>query len=91
MGYENQTEDSERFDEELYTTRLEEAYDVFDEKYIKWLLLKHPDKVHKDWPEKMPTSTKQSSSQVILNYRSVYDALKRKSTKSKPVVVGLTQ
>ena len=28
-------EDSERFDEELYATRLEEGYDIFDEKYIK--------------------------------------------------------
>ena len=84
-------EDNERFDEELYTTRLEEAYDIFDEKYVKWLSLKHPDKVHNDWLEKMPTSSKQSSSQVILNYSSVYEALNRKRKNPRPVVVGPTQ
>ena len=36
---------TEEFDEELYTRRLEEGYDIFDEKYVRWLLLKHPDKV----------------------------------------------
>lgn len=72
LGYENQMEDSERFDEELYTTRLEEGYDIFDEKDVKWLLLKHPDKVYKNWLEKIPTSSKQSSSQVNFNYSSSY-------------------
>ena len=83
-------EDSERFDEELYATRLEEGYDIFDEKYVKWLLLKHPDKVHKDWLEKMPISSKQSSSRVIFNYSSVYGALNRKRKKPRPVVASRT-
>ena len=87
----NHMEDSEQFDEELYTKRLEEEYDVFDEKYVRWLLLNHPDKVHKDWLEKMPTSSKQSSTQVILNYSSVYEAVNRKRKNPRPVVVGLTQ
>ena len=84
-------EDDERFDEELYTTRLEEAYDIFDEKYVKWLSLKHPDKVNNDWLEKMPTSSKQSSSQVILNNSSVHEAVNRKRKNPRPVVVGPTQ
>ena len=78
---------SEPFDEELYKRRLEEGYDVFDEKYVRWLLLKHPDKVKSDWLEKMPTSSKQSS-QVILKYSSVYEALNRKRKNPRPVVVG---
>ena len=52
-------DESEPFDEELYKTRLEEGYDIFDEKYVRWLLLKHPDKVKSDWLEKTPTSSKQ--------------------------------
>ena len=53
------TSQDEPFDEELYTRRLEEGYDIFDEKYVRWLLLKHLDKVHSDWLEKMPSSSKQ--------------------------------
>ena len=82
-------DESEPFDEELYKRRLEEGYDVFDEKYVRWLLLKHPDKVKSDWLEKMPTSSKQSS-QVILKYSSVYEALNRKRKNPRPVVVGYT-
>ena len=67
----------EQFDEELYTRRLEEGYDIFAEKYVRWLLLKHPDKVHSYWLEKMPSSSKQLF-KVILNYSSVYEALNRK-------------
>ena len=47
---------SEEFNEEV---QLEEGYDIFEEKYVRWFLLKHPDKVHSDWLEKMPTSSKQ--------------------------------
>ena len=49
----------EEFDEELYAKRLEEEYDLFDQKYIRWLLLHHPDKVPSDWLQKVPTSSKQ--------------------------------
>ena len=55
----NQMKDSEQFDEELYTKRLEEGYDIFDEKYVRWLLLHRPDKVPGDWLQKVPTSSKQ--------------------------------
>ena len=51
-------EDSEQFDEELYTKKLEEGYNIFDEKYVRWLLLHHPDKVPGDWLQKVPTSSK---------------------------------
>ena len=50
---------TEEFDEELYTRRLEEGYDIFGEKYVRWLLLNHPDKVCSDWLEKVSTSPKQ--------------------------------
>ena len=70
----------------MYTRRLEEGYDIFDQKYVRWLLLKHPDKVHSDWLEKIPSSSKQSS-KVILNYSSVYEALNIEK-KSKAMVVG---
>ena len=87
MREEATVDESEPFDEELYKRRLEEGYDIFDEKYVRWLLLKHPDKVKSDWLEKMPTSFKQSS-QVILKYSSVYEALNRKRKNPRPVVVG---
>ena len=80
------TDQDEQFDEELYTRRLEEGYNIFDEKYVRWLLLKHPDKVHSDWLEKMPSSSKQPS-KVILNHNSVYEALHRKRKNPRPVVV----
>ena len=51
--------DSEQFDEELYRKRLEEGYDIFDENYVRWLLLKHPKEVRSEWLDKMPTSSKQ--------------------------------
>ena len=83
----DKTNPDEQFDEELYTKRLEEGYDIFDEKYVRWLLLKHPDKVHSDWLENMPSSSKQSSN-VILNYSNVYEALNRKRKHQRPVVLG---
>ena len=38
---------------------MEEGYDIFDEKYVRWLLLKYPDKVPSDWLQKVPTSSRQ--------------------------------
>lgn len=84
---ENTLDNNEPFNEELYTRRLEEGYDIFDEKYVRWLLLKHPDKVRSNWLENMPSSSKQSS-QVILNYSSVYEAINRKRKNPRPVVIG---
>ena len=55
----DKTNPDEQFDEELYTKRLEEGYDIFDEKYVRWLLLKHPEKVRSDWLENMPSSSQQ--------------------------------
>ena len=38
---------------------MEEGYNTFDEKYVRWLLLRYPDKVPSDWLQKVPTSSKQ--------------------------------
>ena len=49
---------TKEFDEELYTRRLEEGYDIYDENYVRQLFLKHPNEVCSDWLDKTPTSSK---------------------------------
>jgi len=48
-------DEPKQFDEELYTRYLEEGYNIYDEKYVRWLLLKHPNEVCSDWLDKTPS------------------------------------
>ena len=50
-------DEHEQFDE-FYTRRLEEGYNNYNEKYVRWLILKHPNEVCSDWLDKTPTSSK---------------------------------
>ena len=36
-------------DEVLFKRRLEEGYDLYDERYTRWLLIHHPEAVKHDW------------------------------------------
>ena len=41
----NGGKDTGQFNEDLYTKRYEEGYDIYDESYVRWLKLHHPDDV----------------------------------------------
>ena len=45
----NGGKDTGQFNEDLYTKRHEEGYDIYDESYVRWLKLHHPDDVKCDW------------------------------------------
>lgn len=40
---------SATYNEALYEKRWEEGYDLYDESYVRWLKLYHPDDVRSDW------------------------------------------
>ena len=50
--------DQDQFDEGLYKRRYEEGYDIYDESYVRWLKLHHPDDIKSDWLSKLEASQK---------------------------------
>ena len=45
---------------DVYKKRYEEGYDIYDEPYVRWLLVNHPDDVRNDWMKKLKDSQKGS-------------------------------
>ena len=43
---------------DVYKKRYEEGYDIFDEPYVRWLVINHPDDVRNDWMKKLKDSEK---------------------------------
>ena len=65
--------------EDLFQRRYEEGYDIYNENYVRWLMVHHPDDVKSEWLTKTATTSKsferdQSSekSQVVLSSNNVY-------------------
>ena len=46
--------------EQLYQKRFKEGYDIYDEEYVKWLMVNHPNDVPSQW------LTEASSSSMML-------------------------
>ena len=70
--------------EDLFQRRYEEGYDIYDENYVRWLMVHHPDDVKSEWLTKTATTSEsfepdQSSekSQVVLSSNNVNGALNR--------------
>ena len=85
------------FDEILFKRRYEEDYDLFDEPYIRWLLLHHPEAVKREWLDKVSSSSKifcssgqkavekeQQTNEITLNYDRVYGAMNKQ--RKRPIV-----
>ena len=66
----------------MYHKRFEEGYDIYDEEYVKWLMIDHPNNVPSEWltgvssSSKMPATTSASepdkptkSDKIVLNPR----------------------
>ena len=79
--------------EQLYQKWFEEGYDIYDEEYVKWLMAKHPNNVPSEWLTEASTSSMVPATtiasqpdkstkfdKIVLNYSSVYEALKKKIT-----------
>lgn len=49
---------TDHFNEDLYKKRWEEGYDLYDELYVRWLKLHHPDDVRSDWLLQLEASHK---------------------------------
>ena len=60
----DQNEEQFEFDEDLYKRRHEEGYDIYDESYVRWLKLYHPDDIKKDWLSRLEASQKSSTNDV---------------------------
>ena len=43
---------------DIYKKRFEEGYDMYDEPYVIWLIVNHPDDVRNDWMKKLKDSQK---------------------------------
>ena len=82
--------------EQLYQKRFEEGYDIYDEEYVKWMMINHPNDVPSEWltevssSSKMPATTTASqpdkstkSDKIVLNYSSIYEALNRPRKRSR--------
>ena len=41
---------------DVYKKKHEERYDIYDEPYVRWLVIKHPDDVRNDWMGKLKGS-----------------------------------
>ena len=75
----SKTVESHSGNEDLFQRRYEEGYDIYDENYVRWLMVHHPDDVKSEWLTKTATTSKsfepdQSSekSQVVLSSNNVY-------------------
>ena len=68
--------------EQLYQKRFEEGYDIYDQEYVKWLMINHPNDIPNEWlsepfsSSKMPATTSASqldkstkSDKIVLNQR----------------------
>ena len=82
--------------EQLYQKRFEEGYDIYDEEYVKWLMVNHPNDVPSEWLTEVSTSSmvpanttasqpdkSTKSDKIILNYSTVYEALNRPRKRSR--------
>ena len=77
------------FDEILFKRCYEEGYNLFDEPYIRWLLLHHPEAVKREWLVKFLHHQKSSvhlvkklwkkwhTNEITLNYTTLYSAMKK--------------
>ena len=43
---------------DVYKKRYEEGYDMYDEPYVRWLIVNHPDDVRNDWMKRLKDSQK---------------------------------
>ena len=44
--------------EDLFQRWYKEGYDTYDEPYVQWLIINHPDNVRNDWMKKLRDSEK---------------------------------
>ena len=66
--------------EQLYHKRFEEGYDIYDEEYVKWMMINHPNDVPSEWL----TEVSSSSNMPATTSASQPD----KSTKSHKIVLN---
>ena len=55
---ENDIAKSHSDSEDLFRRRYKEGYDIYDEPYVRWLVINHPDDVRNDWMEILKDSEK---------------------------------
>ena len=84
VNEESNTAQSHSDSEDLFQRWYREGYDIYNEAYVRWLMVHHPGDVKSEWLTKNTTTSKSSEpdqpsekSQVVLNYDSVFDALHR--------------
>ena len=52
--------DSSTTHDDVHKKRYEKGYDIYDEPYVRWLVVNHPDDVRNDWMKKIKDSEKGS-------------------------------
>ena len=55
---ESNTAKSHSDSEDLFQRRYREGYDIYDEAYVRWLLVHHPGDVKSEWLTKTATTSK---------------------------------
>ena len=55
---ESNTAQSHSDSEDLFQRRYREGYDIYDEAYVRWLLVHHPGDVKSEWLTKTATTSK---------------------------------
>ena len=66
--------------EQLYQKRLEEGYDIYDEEYVKWMMINHPNDVPSEWLTEASSSSKMPA--------TITASQPDKSTKSDKIVLN---
>ena len=74
-------------EESLFQRRVEEGYDIFDEPYVRWLMVRCPEAVKREWLDKMPSSGIGPSGQKCTPQQKETNGAKNKPRKRS--IVGL--
>ena len=62
-----------------------EGYDIFQEPYVRWLMVYHPEAVKREWPffirnwlfKTKDITQEKESNEITLNYNTVYGAMNK--------------
>ena len=84
VNEESNTAQSHSDSEDLFQRWYREGYDIYDEAYVRWLMVHHPGDVKSEWLTKTATTSKSfepdqpsEKFQVVSNYEGIFGTLQR--------------
>ena len=77
VNEESNTAQSHNDSEDLFQRRYREGYDIYDEPYVQWLMVHHPDDVKGEWLTKTATTSKSFEPDQPSEKSQVYNNVKQ--------------